>query len=150
MAAVVLGVVVFSLVGLLLTVTSGDPRWLFFSVPFTLMLFVMGRYAPTAFRLAGDGVHVERRAGAAVIPYRAIRAADDAPRSPAGLSVFGSRGVFGRFGRFWNHSLGHYRLFITNGHSIIWLDTANGWVGLSPDRPQQFLEQLRARIGLVR
>lgn len=150
MAAVVLGVVVFSLVGLLLTVKSGDPRWLFFSVPFTLMLFMMGRYAPTAFRLAGDGVHVERRAGAAVIPYNVIRGADDAPRSLAGLSVFGSRGVFGRFGRFWNHSLGHYRLFITNGHGIIWLDTANGWVGLSPDRPQQFLEQLRARIALVR
>jgi PH (Pleckstrin Homology) domain-containing protein len=149
-AAVVLGVVVFSLVSVVFTVRSGDPRWLFFSVPFTLLLFVMGRYAPTGFRLAGDGVHVERRAGAKVIPYRIIRGADDAPRSPAGLSVFGSRGVFGRFGRFWNHSLGHYRLFITNSDSIIWLDTVNGWVGLSPDRPQQFLEQLRARLALVR
>ncbi len=150
MAAVVLGVVVFSLVGLLFTVRSGDPRWLFVSLPFTLILFVTGRYAPTGFRLAGDGVHVERRAGATIIPYRAIRAADDAPRSPAGLSVFGSRGVFGRFGRFWNGSLGHYRLFITNGHGIVWLDTVNGWVGLSPDRPQQFLEQLRAHLALVR
>jgi hypothetical protein len=146
----VLGVVVFSLVGLLFTVRSGDPRWLFVSLPFTLILFVMGRYAPTGFRLASDGIHVERRAGAKVIPYRAIRAADDSPRSLAGMSTFGSRGVFGRFGRFWNHSLGHYRLFITNGRDIIWLDTVHGWVGLSPDRPQQFLEQLRARLALVR
>jgi Bacterial PH domain len=146
----VLGVVVFSLVGLIFTVRSGDPRWLFFSLPFTLILFVTGRYAPTGFRLAGDGIHVERRAGPKVIPYRAIRGADGAPRSPAGISVLGSRGVFGRFGRFWNGSLGHYRLFLTNAHDIVWLDTVNGWVGLSPDRPQQFLEQLRARLSLVR
>jgi hypothetical protein len=149
-AAVVLGVVVFSVVGLALAVKSGDPRWLFFSLPFTLLLFVMGRYAPTGFRLAPDGIHVERRAGAKVIPYRTIRAADDARRSSGGMSIFGSRGVFGRFGRFWNSSLGQHQLFLTNGKGIIWLDTANGWVGLSPDRPQQFLEQLRARLALVR
>jgi PH (Pleckstrin Homology) domain-containing protein len=149
-AAVVLVIGVFSVVGFVLTITSGDPRWLFFSLPFALILFVMGRYAPTGFRLAGDGVHVERRAGAAVIPYRAIRAADAAPRSPAGLSALGSRGVFGRFGRFWNSTLGHYRLFLTNSHAIVWLDTVNGWVGLSPDRPEQFLEQLRARLSLMR
>jgi hypothetical protein len=149
-AAVVLGVVVFSLAGLVFTVKSGDPRWLFFSLPFTLILFVTGRYAPTGFRLAGDGIHVERRAGPKVIPYRVIRAADTAPRSPAGISVLGSRGVFGRFGRFWNGSLGHYRLFLTNGQDIVWLDTVNGWVGLSPDHPEQFLEQLRARLALVR
>ena len=146
MTAVVLGVVVCSVVGLVFTVKHGDPRWLFFSVPFVLVLFVTGRYAPTGFRLAADGVHVERRAGAKVIPYRTIRAADDAPRSAAGLSVIGSRGVFGRFGRFWNGSLGHYRLFLTNGHGIVWLDTVHGWVGVSPDHPQQFLEELRARL----
>jgi hypothetical protein len=149
-AAVVLGVVVFSLVGLAFTVRTGDPRWLFFSLPFTLLLFVTGRYAPTGFRLAGDGIHVQRRAGAKVIPYRAIRAADDARRSYVGMSMFGSRGVFGRFGRFWNGSLGHYQLFLTNRSGIVWLDTVNGWVGLSPDEPQQFLEQLRARLALVR
>ena len=150
MGAVVLGVVVFSAAGLAFTVKTGDPRWLFFSLPFTLLLFVMGRYAPTGFRLASDGLHVERRAGPKVIAYRTIRAADDAPRSTGGMSIFGSRGVFGRFGRFWNTSLGHYQLFLTNGRGIIWLDTAHGWVGLSPDNPQQFLEQLRARLALVR
>jgi hypothetical protein len=149
-AAVALGVVVFSAVGVAFAVKTGDPRWLFFSVPFTLLLFVTGRYAPTGFRLASDGVHVERRAGPKVIPYRTIRAADDAERSPAGLSAFGSRGVFGRFGRFWSGALGHYRLFLTNADSIVWLDTVDGWVGLSPDHPQQFLEQLRARLSLMR
>lgn len=149
-AAVVLGVVVFTVAGLAFAIKTGDPRWMFFSLPFTLLLFVTGRYAPTGFRLAGDGVHVERRAGPKVIPYRTIRAADDAPRPVTGMSMFGSRGVFGRFGRFWNGSLGHYRLFLTNGHDVVWLDTVDGWVGLSPDRPQQFLEQLRARLSLVR
>jgi Bacterial PH domain len=141
-----LGVGVFTVVGIVLAVKTGDPRWLFVSLPLTVILFVTGRYAPTGYRLAADGVHVERRAGAKVIPYRTITGADAEPRRVAGVAVFGSRGVFGRFGRFWNGSLGHYRLFITNADGIVWLATAHGWIGLSPDRPAEFLERLRARL----
>ena len=66
------------------------------------------------------------------------------------MSVFGSRGVFGRFGRFWNASLGFYRLNLSNRDAVVWLATEDGWVGLSPDRPHEFLERLQARIGLTR
>ena len=52
-----------SLVGVGLTATSGDLRWLFLSLPFTALLVVVGRFAPTGYRLAADGVHVEPRAG---------------------------------------------------------------------------------------
>lgn len=150
LAAVGLGVVVMSILGTAFTVKSGDPRWLFMSLPFTLLLFVIGRYAPSGYRLAGDGVHVERRAGSRMIPYRTIRGADREARRFAGMTVFGSRGIFGRFGRFWNMSLGYYRLFLTNQDTIVWLETTDGWVALSPDRPDEFLDRLRARLLVAR
>ena len=64
--------------------------------------------------------------------------------------MFGSQGVFGRFGTFWNFRLGVYRLYLTNRDAVIWLATETGWVGLSPDRPEEFLTQLQAHRELVR
>ena len=145
-AAVVLAVGGFTVIGIVFAVKSGEPRWIFLSLPFTLMLFVTGRYAPTGYRLAADGVHVERRAGPRVILYRRIRAVDRAPRRVHGLSVLGSRGVFGRFGSFWNPTLGFYRLYLSNRDAVVWLGTEDGWIGLSPDRPDQFVERLGVRL----
>ena len=143
--AVVFGVVVLSVVAIVGAVKTGDVRWLFLSLPFMLMLFVIGRFAPTGYRLAPDGVRVERRIRSVVIPYRRIRGVDRTPRSLAGLSMFGSQGVFGRFGTFWNMRLGFYRLYLTNRNAVVWLATDNGWVGLSPDRPEEFVTRLDAR-----
>jgi hypothetical protein len=144
--AVGLGVVVMSILGIVFTVKTGEPHWLFIGLPFTLALLIIGRFAPTGYRLAADGVHVERRAGFKVIPYRGIRGVDQEPRRVGGLSVAGSRGIFGCFGRFWNGTLGFHRLFLTNRDRVVWLATTDGWVGLSPDRPDEFVERLRGRL----
>jgi hypothetical protein len=147
MAAVGLGVVVMSALGVVFTVRSGHPQWLFVGLPFSIVLLVVGRYAPSGYRLAGDGVHVERRAGSVVIPYRGIRSVDRETRSTKGLTVLGSRGVFGYFGRFWNTTLGFYRLYLSNRDVVVWLATHDGWVALSPDRPADFAARLRERLG---
>ena len=144
--AVVFGVVVLSVAGIACAVKTGDPRWMFLSLPFMLMIYVMGRFAPIGYRLAPDGVRIERRARSTVIAYRRIRGLDRQPRSVAGLSMLGSQGVFGRFGTFWNMRLGFYRLYVTNRDAVVWLATDDGWVGLSPDRPDEFAEKLRARM----
>jgi Bacterial PH domain len=133
--------------GIAFTAKSGDPRWIFLGLPFTLVLFVAGRYAPTGYRLGADGLHIERRAAARVIPYHAIRAVDREPRRVGGLSMLGFKGLFGHLGRFWNPTTGVHRLWLTNTHSIVWLRTATGWVAVSPDRPDEFVERLRARAG---
>jgi len=119
---------------------------MFLSLPFAVILFVIGRYAPQGYRLAADGVHVERRAGPRVIPYRTIRSADRVARPLAGISVTASKGLFGRFGRFWNSTLGSYRLFLTNRDTVVWLQTTTGLIGISPDRPDEFVALLRTRI----
>jgi hypothetical protein len=144
--AVVLGVAGMSVVGVVLTARSGDPSWLLLSAPFTLVLWLFSRFAPTGYTLAGDGVRVERRAGPVLIPYGAIRGADDQPRTLAGLTTFGSRGLFGHFGRFWSPRLGSYRLYLANQRQVVWLATDQGWVALSPDRPRDFLERLHRRL----
>jgi PH (Pleckstrin Homology) domain-containing protein len=139
-----------SVFGIVWAMRTGDPRWIFLSLPFMLMLFVMGRFAPTGYRLASDGIRVERRTGSVLIPYRRIKAVDRAPRPVAGMSLFGSQGVFGRFGTFWNMRLGFYRLYLTNRDAVVWLATETGWVGLSPDRPDEFTTRLQAHRELVR
>ncbi len=126
---------------------SGDPRWIFLGLPFTLALFVGGRYAPTGYRLGPDGLRIERRAAPRVIPYHAIRAVDRQPRRIGGLSMVGFRGVFGHFGTFWNPSLGTHQLWVSDTGSIVWLATTDGWIAVSPDPPDAFVEHLRARIG---
>jgi hypothetical protein len=141
---------VLTIVGVVFAIQRSDPRWFFLSLPFTLMVFIMGRYGPRGYRLAADGVRVERHARPVVIPYRRIRGVDRQSRPVAGMSVFGSQGVFGRFGRFWNMRLGVYRLFLTNRDTIVWLATDDGWLGLSPDRPDEFVERLEARLALTR
>lgn len=142
----VVTVIVLTIAGIVMTVQTGDPRWLFISLPFTFMVFVAGRYAPSGYRLAGDGVHVERRAGPKVIRYRDIREVDRAPRRLAGLTMFASNGIFGSFGRFWNPQLGFYHLHLTNRDTVVWLATAHGLIALSPDRPDEFVESLRRRL----
>jgi hypothetical protein len=136
-----------SVLGLIFAVKTGDPRWLFLGLPSSLILFAVGRLAPTGYRLAADGVHVERRAGDKVFSYGAIRDADRQERSVRGLSVTASKGVFGRFGRFWNARLGFYWLYLSNTNTVVWLHTDGGLVGLSPDRPDEFLARLRGRLG---
>ena len=133
--------------GILFALESGNPRWLFLGLPFTLLILVAAWFAPTAYHLAADGVRVERRAGARVIPYRAIRGVDREPRSIHGFTVAACRGVFGRFGRFWSAQLGLYRLYVTDDARIVWLATDRGLVGLSPDRPDEFVAALRRRVG---
>jgi hypothetical protein len=146
LAAVVLGTVGVTGLGVVLTARTGDLRWLFVGLPFTVALLALARRAPMGYRLAADGVHVERRAGPAVIPYRAIRTVDRHPRPLGGLSLLASQGIFGRFGRFWNATLGVHRLFLTNTDRVVWLSTQQGWVALSPDRPDEFMEALRRRL----
>ena len=129
-----------------MVVTTHDVRWLFLGLPFLVMLLIASRFAPSGYRLGADGVHIERKSGAKVVRYRDIRSVDQQPRSVKGLTFSGSNGLFGRFGRFWSPRLGLYRLFLTNTSSVVWLATTDGWVAVSPDRPDEFAAAVQARL----
>ncbi len=135
-----------TILGVALMIRTHDFRWLFLSLPFSIMLVVAARYAPRSYQLAADGVHIERKAGPRILAYRDIRGVDRTRRPLKGLSFGGSNGLFGRFGRFWNPRLGVYRLFLSNTRSVVWLRTTDGWVGLSPERPEAFQASLEAKL----
>jgi hypothetical protein len=145
-----LTVVGFTVVGIVVTARTGELPWLFIGLPFSIFMFVLGRYAPVAYRLESDGIHVERRAPEVVIPYGRIRAVDRERRHLQGMSFAGSKGIFGRFGRFWNSQLGWYSLYLSNTEGIVWLATDGGWVGLSPDTPDEFVRHLQGRLARSR
>ncbi|MBM4438886.1 MAG: hypothetical protein FJ027_00580 [Candidatus Rokubacteria bacterium] len=130
-----------------MTARTADITWLFLTLPFLLALLAARRFAPSAYWLARDGLHIERRGGPKVIPYARIRTVDRAPRSISGLTAMGSNGLFGRFGTFWSPRLGTYRLFITNTDQVVWLSTDLGLLAVSPDRPDEFVERLVTRLG---
>jgi len=135
-----------TLLGIGMMVRTGDFVWLVLSLPFLIILLIASRFAPSGYRLATDGVHVERKVGPKVLRYRDIRAVDRTARSVKGITFVGSNGLFGRFGRFWNPRIGLYRLFLSNTSSVVWLSTSEGWVAVSPDRPEEFAAGVQARL----
>jgi hypothetical protein len=151
LGAVIVAIGGMTLLGVVFTVRMADLRWLFLGLPFTLMLLLMSRLAPTGYRLAADGLHVVRRGFPdKVIPYRRIRGVDRTPRPLTGLTLTGSKGIFGRFGTFWSPRLGVYRLYMTHTDRVLWLDTADGLVGLSPDAPDELAARLQERLAAAR
>jgi PH (Pleckstrin Homology) domain-containing protein len=125
----------------------GNPEWLFIGLPFLGIFWATMQYAPRAYRLAPDGVRIERRAGDIVVPYEAIVAVDRERRGLTGFGA-GSKGFLGwfSFGRAWRPSLGRYRLALTNRRDVVWLRTTSGWIAVSPDPPDAFVDRLRARL----
>jgi len=117
------------------------------AVPLALTFSLTARYAPRGYRLDSDGLHVERRASDLVVPYASIRSVDRTRRGLLGIGA-GSRGFLGYFtlGRAWRPGLGRYRLCLTNRRDVVWVQAADGWIALSPDRPDAFVERLRARL----
>ena len=64
------------------------------------------------------------------------------------MPAFGSRGVSQPLRPLLEHGLGFYRLSLPNRHAVVSLATEGGWVGLSPDHPDEFVERPHARAGL--
>lgn len=134
--------------GLALATANEQAAWLLLPLPFLLIFAATARLAPRAYRLAADGVHVERWGAADVrVPYRVIRRVDRERRSLLGLGA-GSNGFLGRFtfGRAWRPGFGRYRLLLSDARAAVWVDTGEGWVAISPDRPDAFVAGLRARL----
>jgi len=95
--------------------------------------------SPRGFSLSPDGLRIHRPFGAHVLPYDRIRSARRAqPKELCGLRTFGSGGMFGFFGWFWNRKLGHYRAYVTHRQDMVLVEAERPYL-LSPDLPDDFL-----------
>ncbi len=145
------GILAPLVLGAVLTATRADPEWLFIGLPFMGIIWVASLYAPRGYVLAPEGLRIERRAGDIVVPYAAILDVDRAQRGLSGVGP-GSNGFLGwfTFGRAWRFDHGRYRLCLTNRRDAVWIRTTGGWVAVSPDPPDVFVERLRARLATRR
>ena len=58
------------------------------------------------------------------------------------MRKFGSGGLFGYFGKFWNKQQGSMTWYVTNMKNPVMIETKNGKkIVLTPDDREQFLEQ---------
>jgi hypothetical protein len=141
------GILAPLVVGAVLTATRADPEWLFIGLPFMGITWVASLYAPRGYVLTPEGLRIERRAGDLVVPYAAVLGVD---RDRRGLACFGaaSNGFLGwyTFGRAWRPGSGPYRLALTNRRDVVWLRTTRGWIAISPDPPDAFVDRLRERL----
>jgi PH (Pleckstrin Homology) domain-containing protein len=126
--------------------TSGDLGLLIVPLPFLLGLWTVQGFAPAGFTLEADGVRIERRWLARLIPYVLIRGVDREPRPVGGFGAAGLNVLFGSQGPRWNPRTGWHYLAITNTTDLVYLHTAEGLLVLSPSRPDEFAARLGWRL----
>jgi len=104
---------------------------------------------PRSAELTEEGVRIERNAAGPVdLPFSGIRSARPLGRAETrGWRRTAGVGL-GRlaYGRFRSDALGPFRLYAWRRGPLLLLETEEGKVVPSPDDPDRFLEELRARL----
>jgi hypothetical protein len=103
--------------------------------------------APRGYSIEASALRIERRLGSITIPLASIRRVEPLPaeRLAGAWRVFGTAGLFGYFGRFRNRPLGSFRMYATRSDGYILVE-ADRPVVLTPDRPAEFVAELRRRL----
>ena len=141
-----LGFVAPFLLSVALVATSGDMALLILPLPLLFGLWAIQGLAPVGFTLEADGIRIERRWLARLIPYAVIQGVDRERRAVGGLGAVGLNGLFGSQGPRWNPRTGWHYLAIANTTDLVYLHTTVGLMVLSPSRPEEFCSRLRKRI----
>lgn len=143
-----LGIAVPILTSVVLLATTGDPAFVIFPLPFLGAVWVIQGLSPSGFTLDERVVRIERRWLSRRVPYSTIRDVDRTARPIGGLLALGLNGLFGSHGPRWRPGTGLHYLAITNTRDLVYLHTAAGLVVISPSRPDEFVADLRRRLGM--
>ncbi len=103
--------------------------------------------APTGYELRPAALTVLRRLLPVSVPLEQIRAVDRLADGALAWAfrVWGNGGMFGWYGRFWNRSLGPFRLYATRRTNLVRIDTDRELFVLSPDDPDAFVAAVLQR-----
>ncbi len=143
-----LGVGVPILTSVALIATTGDPAFVIFPLPFLGAVWMIQGLSPNGFTLGDRALVIERRWLSRRVPYTSIRAVNRRARPIGGLLALGLNGLFGSHGPRWRPGTGLHYLAITNTRDLVYLETAAGLVVISPSGPDDFVAELRGRLGL--
>ncbi|HRI27316.1 MAG TPA: PH domain-containing protein [Chitinophagales bacterium] len=130
--------------------TPGWERWgayiAFGSIAAVLALTYL--LSPRAYRLTQDTLVIERRWKPITIALVDIEAfsTPDLKDFTAMIRLFGSGGLWGYFGLFWNRRIGRMYWYATQLHNLVMLKVKNSHpIVLTPDDPN-FMLQLQTNI----
>lgn len=107
-----------------------------------LLLVTMGCYlrTPVAYEITPEGLTVWFRLGSKSFgPI--LTAAPVEPSAGWSIRLWGNGGLFAGTGLFWNRTWGIFRAYVTtsNPANLVLLETPDGKVLISPDRPGDVL-----------
>lgn len=118
----------------------------FAAVP--MLAFILSALmGPRGYRVAAEGLVIERWVAPISIPHASIRSVEriSGDRLSGSIRTLGSGGLFGYYGRFRNRALGSYRMYATRSDDLVLVLSDAPYV-LTPDSPERFIAALnRAR-----
>lgn len=112
-----------------------------------LLLWAAWLEAPRAFTVDDAAIRVERPSGTVAIPLADVREVRELPPRIFFRREGGLGGFFGYSGNFYSTELGRVRLHATRSDGRVLLVTGEGPVVLTPEAPERFVEEVRARLG---
>ncbi len=125
----------------------GPVRWLATGGPLAI-LALTALFTVRGYQLAPGWLRVRRLLGWTRISLNGLRSAEaDAGAIRGSLRVFGNGGLFSFSGWYWNRRLGRYRMLLTDPERAVILRWADRIVVVSPDRPGEFVNTVRALAG---
>jgi hypothetical protein len=103
-------------------------------------------FSPRGYSVVDGQILVHHVGWATRFDLDNLRSVKTAPGVMRGsIRSFGNGGLFGFYGRFRNSTLGSYRAYATNNDNAVVLDVeGTGYVVLTPDAPDAFVEIVRA------
>ena len=112
-----------------------------------LVLVTSYLFAPQGYAIRESDILIRRKIGTIRIPIDRIGSIrqDAAACSLWGVRTFGVSGLFGYFGRFYTHDLGHHIRYATDRYKSIVIESDRTYV-ISPEDPVQFVQIVKARM----
>lgn len=105
-------------------------------------------FAPSGFAVSPASVIVRRPVGQVEIPLASIREvhAFEGSLRQGAVRTFGTGGLFGVYGRYYNDKLGHYRMYGTRTDGAVVITTEDGTVVVTPDDIEGFVRDVSGRL----
>lgn len=129
--------------------SKGEADWVAWLVLLMQPAIMLGAYvsAPTAYRITGREIVIQRPIGAIRIPFTEIQEIRRLGKEEIGGSIrtWGSDGFFGYYGRYRNSRLGSFRMYATDRSRLVLIRGKKTYV-ISPDKPDTFVEMARGYI----
>ncbi len=136
-----------AVIGISMALTSRIALFLFFPLPFALILFIVWGLRPVGYRITDDKLSVLRhwgRVDAATADLTAVHSEFEQPQGMT-FGIFRSDGVFGTFGWYWNKSWGSFYVYVTDINKSLVLEFANHpRMVVSPDDKDIFIAALES------